>query len=187
VRLELAALGYERIMHKYYWNPLYLDLYALPGARPGKDVPVNGSFEGEGAQAIGWDLPPDSSLQPAEPGGRELILRNAAPAESRAVTEFQAKAETLYILDVEVQSQLRAGRVRVFFICRSSTGHFLTVMPDDAGASPSNDGDWHSIRIAALCPAGTTSALIDLRNAGSGEVVFRDVEVQEVIARRGGE
>jgi hypothetical protein len=29
---QLAALGYERVVHKYYFNPLYLDLYAKPGA-----------------------------------------------------------------------------------------------------------------------------------------------------------
>lgn len=32
---QLAALGYERVVHKYYFNPLYLDLYAKPGADVG--------------------------------------------------------------------------------------------------------------------------------------------------------
>jgi mannosyltransferase len=31
LRDQLAARGYERIEHRYYWNPLYLDLYVPPG------------------------------------------------------------------------------------------------------------------------------------------------------------
>lgn len=28
---QLASLGYRRVLHKYYYNPLYLDLYVKPG------------------------------------------------------------------------------------------------------------------------------------------------------------
>lgn len=33
---ELKTLGYERLVHKFYYTPLYLDLYAKPGADVGE-------------------------------------------------------------------------------------------------------------------------------------------------------
>ncbi len=35
IRSQLEALGYKRISHQYYPDPLYLDLYAQPGAERG--------------------------------------------------------------------------------------------------------------------------------------------------------
>ena len=33
IREQLGERGYERAMHRYYWNPMYLDLYLKPKAR----------------------------------------------------------------------------------------------------------------------------------------------------------
>src|SRR5919201_4430398 len=48
VLAPLAGWGYVRLLHTYYFYPLYLDLYARPTARLGRTVAVNGTFRGMG-------------------------------------------------------------------------------------------------------------------------------------------
>ncbi len=176
----LARRGYARVMHSYYPFPLYLDLYARPGMRLGRDIPINGDFTGAGPRVPGWTLPPAGvALDPTTVGSRALTLTNAALAESIAATSVPARSGRLYTLSFEARSRLRAGGVRSFLICLSTAGAFNLIAPDGGGATIPNDGAWHTVRIAALCPAGTTHMRIDLRNSGQGTVSFRTVSLQE--------
>ena len=50
--------------------------------------------------------------------------------------------------------------------------------PDGQGASAPSDGAWTALRIGAVCPAGTTHVIVDLRNAGGGAVSYRAVTLQ---------
>lgn len=169
---ELEAQGYRRILHKTYWVRLYLDLYARQGVQLGAAVPLNGDFRGEGAGAVGWQLPTDGSSLVAG----ELTLTNTGGAERIAATSVEGEGDALYTLELEVRSLLTAGGVRSFLICNSPQAALL-IAPDGLGASVPNDGAWHTVSIAALCPAGAQSVAVDLRNAGVGEVSFRDVKL----------
>ena len=47
---QLGTLGYVRVMHKYYYNPLYLDLYVKPGTHIGAPAPkLSPSFAAPGS------------------------------------------------------------------------------------------------------------------------------------------
>ena len=180
VAADLQGRGYERVMHSYYPFPLYLDLYARPGARLGRDIAVNGGFAGPQRSASGWGLPPAGvTFAPAPAGGRTLTLTNAALTESIAASAVSAHAGVLYTLTFEARSRLRAGAGKSFLICLSAAGAFNLIAPDGGGAPLPNDGAWHTVRIAALCPAGTTHVRLDLRNDGQGTASFRGVSLQE--------
>jgi len=183
LRDQLGKLGYRRVIHRYYWNPLYLDLYALPGAELGRDMDVNGAFGGVGDQATGWQLPGQGlTMQATGAGGREMVMQNNSASESRAVYKVPARAGALYTLNFEARSQLATGEAKSFLLCTSSTGTWTLVAPDDSGEPVPNDSTWHEVTIGALCPAGTVSLYVDLRNAGQGEAAFRDVKLEEMVA-----
>jgi len=185
VAAALAREGYERIMHSYYPFPLYLDLYARPGMRLGRDVGINGGFLGQGRSTAGWGLPPHGvAFDPMSRGERALTLTNNVAGESIAATATTARPGHIYLLTFEARSRPRSGAVRSFLICLSAAGAFSLIAPDGGGASIPNDGSWHTVRIAALCPAGTSHVRVDLRDSGVGAASFRSVSLQEAVARR---
>lgn len=186
VAATLASRGYERIMHSYYPYPLYLDLYARPGMRLGRDAAIDGGFTGSGQRAPGWDLPPHGAIfEQMAAGVRALTLTNKTLAESIAATAAPAQSGRVYTLTFQARARLRAGGVRGFLICLSAVGAFGLIAPDGGGATIPNDGGWHTVRIAALCPTGTTHARIDLRNSGQGTASFRSVGLQESVGLQG--
>ena len=66
------------------------------------------------------------------------------------------------------QATERSGRLR----------NDLTVSPDGGGAAIPHDGQWHAVRFAGYCPAGTTTLRLDLRNAGGGPLLVADPELR---------
>jgi hypothetical protein len=187
VRMQLAGLGYQRLRHTSYgappqqWHGLSLDLYALPGARIGSDIPVNGTFQGTGPQITNWSLPPaGAQIKPGSGGTRELVFTNDGAGELQATTLAAGQPGHLYVLDFEVRSQLQAGRVRSFLICAATVSGWTLVAPNAEGATVSNDGSWHTVSIPAQGPADTTTHILDLRNAGAGVTTFRNVHLQDV-------
>jgi 4-amino-4-deoxy-L-arabinose transferase-like glycosyltransferase len=183
LRDQLGTLGYRRIIHRYYWNPLYLDLYAQPGADLGSEVDINGKFAGVRNHATDWQLPAqETTLKPTDTGGREMVMQNSSPTESRAVHSLPAHGNALYTLSFEARSQLTSGQAKSFLLCTSSTGTWTLVAPNDAGEPVPNDGTWQEITMGALCPPATVSLSIDLRNGGQGEADFRDVKLTEMVA-----
>lgn len=183
LRDQLRAQGYQRVIHRYYWNPLYLDLYALPGANFGREVDVNGTFAPVSKQATGWQLPAQGvTLRDLGTGGREIVMKNSGDTESRALYNVPARSGALYTLSFAARSQLTAGEAKSFLLCTSPTGTWTLIAPDDSGEPVPNDGSWHEITIGALCPANTVSLSIDLRNGGQGEAAFRDVKLTEMVA-----
>ncbi|HUS15863.1 MAG TPA: hypothetical protein VM536_12705, partial [Chloroflexia bacterium] len=177
---QLRAGGYQRVMHQYYWNPLYLDLYLQPGTRIGEDLRVNGTFAGDATQAVGWALPPaGASFAPAE-GGRQLLLTNRGPSELRATQTLRAYPHRGYLVHFEAQAELQAGAVRSFLLCEARAHRLLHVAPDAQGADVPHDRAWHAVDIAVLCPAETSALVVDLRNAGQGIAAFRHVTLQAI-------
>ncbi len=136
VRDTLADIGFTRWIHRYYYHPLYLDLYMRD---PGQ---------------AGQLLNPTGSQYPAQPG-------------------------TLYLLQMEAQSEVTGDGLRVFLVCRASSGMMLEVAPDAGGAAVPSDGAWHSVRVGVICPEDTTNILVDLRKLGEGRISFRSVQLWE--------
>lgn len=174
----LRRLGYHLLLESTYTGPLYLDLWAEPGARLGSVVPLNGTFRGHGLKALDWDLPVGADLVSDGLQGRQLLLRDSGKEEERAVESLPARSGALYVLHAEVRSRLKTGIVRAFLICTAANDSFTAVAPNGAGASAPPDGLWHAMQIAVVCPAGSDGLLIDLRNSGEGDVAFRRVEVR---------
>ncbi len=176
---QLAERGYLRIMHRYHWNPMWLDLYAKPGLRWGREIPINGRFEGQGSMVDGWKLS-DGRATLSEGQGDGRILHLTGPnSDSRAVTAAPARAEHLYIAEFDARVEPPSGRLRAFLGCASLT-RWLEVAPNGEGASPPSDGQWHRVGIAAICPRETSHILLDLRNSGSGQSSIRHVRLREV-------
>jgi hypothetical protein len=185
---ELAALGYQRLLHKYYWHALYLDLYAMPQALEleGSEVPLPGPLQSEGSgqnPAPGeWQLPEEARIQGGgtEQGqgqGHELVLNNRSAPQHRAIATVQAQGAGAYIVQAEVRSSLRSGQYRIWVVCVRSGGTWAGVWPDAAGYSGPNDAFWHTARLAALCPADTHDIAIHLANMGRGEVSFKNLKL----------
>lgn len=175
---QLNALGYERIMHKYYYNPLYLDLYIKPDAHLGEKMPINGQFVTSGNTVESWQLPAQGSLiKQGAPSGNELVLSSVVTATA----SLPAISQGLYTLEVGARSSQQSGvsQALAAIVCVSTTGDALyTTSPDTASpAAVSNDNQWHTLRIAALCPENTSAVKIELWNAGVGKASFRDVQV----------
>jgi nitroreductase len=177
VRAQLAAQGLERIYHGYFPNPLYLDLYAAPGAPPGQAVRINGAFQGEGGVAPGWRLPAGAALRASDAGGRELTL--SGPGEARAGAP--AQAGSLYTLGVEARTPGPLAERPATLRCLGPGGAALAEAPADA-AGPAAGAAWRTLRLAVLCPAGVARVEIALRAGGATPAGFRRVTLAE--ARR---
>jgi 4-amino-4-deoxy-L-arabinose transferase-like glycosyltransferase len=185
-RQELEAAGYSLVMHRYYWDPLYLDLYVTPGATLGTPIDVNGAFAGTGSDVRGWTLPPVGIRFERDAGfGRGVSLESDGAGEPRMVRAMPAAAN-LYQLEFEVRSVLTSGAARAFLICASADGASTYVYPDGGGVlDVPADGEWHSTTLVGLCSEGTDHVLIDLRNAGTGTASYRRVELRELEVQSG--
>lgn len=184
VRAGLDQQGYTRLLHNNYsaysLNPIYMDLYTRPGAALTTDLPINGSFAGPGTEATGWTLPAGATLQPGTAAGRDLVLPNSGDGERRAIYSVPAQPHKLYVVQFAARAQLQTGRMRSFLLCTAADGSFARVAPDDGGATIANDGIWHPVSVSVMCPADTTALVVDLRNAGTGTVSFRELGLQTV-------
>ncbi len=174
---QLAHWGYQQVMHNYYWNPLYLDLFVRKDKNPGQIVSVNGNFIGSRVGALGWQLPGGSYFGQAA-GGRVLVLKRFNQKLDSARTTAPAAPDAVYTLEVQERSRLHTGSAQAFLICETRRGGILSVSQAGSASSPPNDGRWHRLREAVLCPAGTQTVTTDLRNVGGGIVSFRSVEVR---------
>ncbi len=183
IQERLTALGYERIMHRYYWHPLFLDLYALPGAHLGHELPINGGFEGQGSQAAGWQMSPDGiEYSPDDRAGRRLTITNPVAGLRGGYFVIKALPRALYTLELEARSGLAGGGLDGYLTCVSSSGTWSSVAFGNANGSVPRDGAWHAMRIATVCPTDTSAVRIDLRNTGVGEVSYRGLKLWESFA-----
>ena len=176
---QLAALGYQRILHRYYERPLYLDLYAGPNAQPGHLLDLNGQFAGGAGDAPGWLLPPGSTLEPAPTGGRQLRLGGEG-ADRAARQQVAAQPGGLYTLAVSGQAALQAdGQATVHLICQASGGAPLDGSTPEAPLP--NDGTWHPLKVAVLCPPATSRLAVIFQATSSGPATFRALTLSEAL------
>ena len=180
VRDWLSGLGYERVLRNDHFRRLSLDMYALPQALQGTQLPLNGQFLGEGAQAEGWQLPAEGVELTHAGTGRELSLVGDGQVERSAYAAVEARPGATYVLQLEARSELQAGRFKTYLVCSSAQGTVVRTGPDPAGASSPNDGAWHTVTVGVLCPTDSPQLIIALHNPGLGSVTFRDVRLLEM-------
>lgn len=173
-RDQLVVAGFEPVIVSRHRDRLLLELLVRPGSPPGDRKPIGGGFALVGEEVAGWNF--DDAGGRFESSGRGAAVIRDQKGESGLWTVVEAD-EGLGYFELEARSSLSSGALRAFLICQDEAGAWTRVAPDGAGASVENDGEWHTVRIATLCPAGTTSARLDLRNAGVGTVEFRDAQL----------
>jgi hypothetical protein len=179
---QLAALDYQRIMHRYYERPLYLDLYAGPNAQPGRALAVNGEFAGGAGDAPGWLLPPGSILEPTPTGGRQLRLVGSDPAAAAGAARqtVPARPGGLYTLTVTGQAaRAPDGQATVTLACLAPGGAPLAESSPEAPLP--NDGQWNPLKVAILCPPATSQVAVTLQVTGNSSAAFRAVILSEAL------
>jgi hypothetical protein len=188
IRALLSELGYENLLHQYYapaFAALYLDLWAKPGHEIGRAVSLDfdaGSGAASARAGI-WQLTPGRASVSLDPAGQSvfrLVTTDSGPAYAGITLPAQTGA--LYTTSFEARSQLQSGEALSFLICLSTAGSFSQIAPGPGGLSVPNDGAWHSVRIAALCPQNTDKIKVDLRNWGVGTVDYRRVTLFEQVS-----
>jgi hypothetical protein len=169
----LQAHSYVRLLHLYYPYPLYLDLYARPGTPLGSPLP-----------AVPWHLVRGGALLEDATGDNPPLLGDAQEREEIAYADRPAAAGRLYEVVTTGRAAPGGGAGAVFLECLDGQA-FVRVAPDGAGAVMPADGAAHSLRVAVLCPAGTTAIRVDLRAEGHGPVRFRVTRLVLVVPPSG--
>ncbi len=161
---QLEALGYERIMHKYYFNPLYLDLYVKinePITRSHVSLPITD-----------WSLLPS---RPEDSQNTNSFL--TLPGGTQAVTSPPARPDTLYLLEFDVD-EADSTQVAGSLSCTGSQDQprmtTNAVLMKRSGDQPGVQG-----RAAVICPSGTDRLVAKLWTGPSSQAIFSKVEVYE--------
>jgi hypothetical protein len=102
------------------------------------------------------------------------------PDGQGATLTIRARPGNLYTLRLAARSRLASGFAHAYLSCLSDRGTLLAIAPDGRGAVAPNDGRWHPITIAALCPTATSALRIDLRHSGSGQAYFRTITLHRI-------
>jgi mannosyltransferase len=171
---QLAALGYERIMHRYYYNPLYFDLYMKPGAHLGDEVAVNGEFVGRAGKADGWVLPERGfELRDKVGGGRELGLQG----RSRATLALAGSVYSLYTAEANVRTEGADGKASVEVVCMDAGG--VIQARNESTLTGATGAEGRVLRSAILCPAKTAWVAVNMKGVGEGAAWFSGLRLYE--------
>jgi hypothetical protein len=158
-REQIAALGYERLMHKYYFHPMRLDLFALPGTQLGELVDLGDRFEER------WFVPEGSTVSPE---GDILTLRGSSERSTRAEVRMPSPGAALYSVALEYRAQ--GDQATAFLTCLDADGQ--AVETSEPTPLPSGE-ESRRMRIATLCPTTTQSVVLSLRLGGEGSAEIR--------------
>lgn len=185
VRTQLEEQGYRRAVHLNYSqhsvNQIYTDLYIQTPDGPASSLLQMLPTHDPSAPNSGWELSPNVAWEDTAPTGASMLTAQSdGSSEQRAARRVEVDSPGLYGLTFETRSELTEGRVRSFLICANSEEKWPVIAPDPGGATTFNDGEWHMLNISAECPSGTTSLIFDVRNAGKGNVAFRNFSVYKV-------
>ena len=119
---QLAALGYVRVMHKYYYNPLYLDLYVRPDTHIGAPSSQNSalSFATPGST---WKFTPG----PSGIAGSDGISPDGATlsAGAQSVSVLPAVPYDVYSLEATVATATGGAAPTFGLQCLSDTNFSL--------------------------------------------------------------
>jgi hypothetical protein len=159
-REQIAALGYARLMHKYYFNPIRLDLFALPGTHIGDAIDTGDRFDGR------WYLPPGSTVE-QDSDGDVLTLRGSNGKPTQA--ELHVASSGAALITAAIESRSPDGGASAFLTCLDAGRKAV----DSTEPAALAEGDWHTQGIAALCPVSTETSVLSLRVTGDGVANFR--------------
>jgi hypothetical protein len=157
-REQIAALGYERLMHKYYFHPLRLDLFALPGTQLGDPIDVGERFDER------WFVPVGGTVAPE---GDVLTLTGSPGKTTQAELRVPSSGAALITARIEVRA---AGRqASAFLTCLDAEGRGI----EATEPTPLHESGWRTIQVATLCPSNTQAVVLSVRQAGEGESEIR--------------
>lgn len=168
---QLAALGYLRVMHKYYFNPLYLDLYVKPGTHIGNlsSQDTSLSFASPGSP---WKLTPGQSGESSSaitPDGATL------GAGAQAVSVMPAVPYNVYSLETTGATGTTDSAPTIGLQCLSDANTSLleSVSAIIPGSNP------EAPAVAVLCPPHTSRLAVTLANKGQGTTRFGPISLYE--------
>jgi hypothetical protein len=173
VEQHLAELGYERVTVVQYYRT-QLVLYARPGAVLGAPIDRNGDVLAIGEDASGWKLPATGvRVESAQDGDGDVLVFAGAEKKLRATRRVEQAVPGLYSLTVETRGGDAGGATAsATLACVSASG--ATLRKYSGEGSPAADPDaWSPLRVAVLCPSGTTAVTVTLSAQGQFEVAFR--------------
>ncbi len=173
---QLAALGYVRLMHKYYFNPLYLDLYVKPETHVGNLSAQNTSlsFASPGST---WKL---TSGQSGDSGSSITTDGATLSAGAQAVTVLSAIPYNVYSLETTGATGTNDAAPTFGLQCLNDANTSLLESVSASIVSPAPQ----SPTIAVLCPPGTSKLAVTLANEGQGSTRFGPVSLYETGALR---
>ena len=131
----------------------------------------------------GWSLPGGDSARFEQSAGGVALALVATPTTGmvNATREFALTPGEQYLVRFQYRNALTAGTARVYCQVRSPSGATVATFPTGAGFVAQPTGAWTDAGFMVQVPEGATRAVLWLRDAGDGEVWFRDVQVREVL------
>jgi hypothetical protein len=159
-------------MHKYFFNPLYLDLYVKPTTTIGQPSSENSTLALTPTNSS-WFITPGAST----PNTADAITDGAATLStySQAVAVLPAIPFNLYSLQTTGATSASGAAPTVALQCLTAANVAL-LQSVSSGITASNAP---SLSVAVLCPPGTTNLAVTLANKGSASVRFNPVTLYE--------
>lgn len=174
VRLGIERAGYTRVLNTVYEVPrglVHLDLYTREGADVGEAVTGVPLF----ARGTEWGIPVQTTMVNPGADGRSVSITNSSSLGTAVAGQLATTGAALYIVDVDVTSQLPGARAVVTLTCLTSTG--VPLQTQSAGTSGEAEGGTRHHRSAIVCPDETDQIRITLTNMGIGEMTYGNLAI----------
>jgi mannosyltransferase len=168
---RLAQLGYVRVMHKYYFNPLYLDLYVKPGTHIGVLSPENPALSFASADST-WKVTPGG---PDDRGSAISPDSATLGAGAQAVSVLPAVPYRAYSLETTGAGNTDGAAPVAGLQCLTDAYTSLLESVSTVVAAPGPP----STAVAIVCPPDTSKLAITLANKGQGSARFGPVALYE--------
>lgn len=167
-RRELESAGYQRVMHQYFEDPLYLDLYVRPQLPGTVLLPGLAPFA-----AAPTDWRRGGGSRPALAG--TVLVRGGDPAEPAAFMDFPAQGRRLVFVSFQAQASGDAVP-RASVTCRDRDGAADRTSDAATLAAPGN-GNTSRLTLAIVCSSTTASVRLSTWSVGPGSVALSRPDV----------
>ncbi len=178
---DLAALGYERVLHQKFDDPWStaptVDLYVRRSATIGESLPTAGwpADYSRNHSAAGWQiLGSHTDVEIGPSNSRELVIFGSSSVSEPVRLHMPASGDRLYVLTIDYWLEIpEVGMAYVAIECRSGDGETVAISQAQLMGVPSATQIWQRARAGIMCGEGTESLYIALENPSVGEVRLR--------------